>query len=197
MKRIALAIATVFTVAAPAAFAQYDRYDGYRDNRDTNYYPRERDIRRGDSARVIESRPLYASEHARQECWNARAGHYEEIREQGDSRIGKGAAIGAIAGGVLGHQVDHGTGTAAGAVIGGLLGHQVEKRNDRDDQPDLDRSRCRVIADSGAPVQGYDVRYEYEGREYVTRMDRDPGRRLRVGRDVREDGTPFDELAAR
>lgn len=199
MKRIALAVATVFAAAAPAAFADhetsynasdartYDSRDDYRDNRDF------RDRR--DFARVVESRPLYAAGNARQECWNSRAGHYEEVRDSGDTRIGKGAAIGAVAGGVLGNQVDHGGGTVAGALIGGLIGHQVEKRNDRDDQPDLDRSRCRVIADSGAPVQGYDVRYEYNGREYVTRMDRDPGRRLRLGRDVRDDGTPFDSVA--
>ena len=31
---------------------------------------------------------------------------------------------------------------------------------------------------------GYDVRYEYQGREFVTRLGRDPGRFLRVRIDV-------------
>jgi uncharacterized protein YcfJ len=100
--------------------------------------------------------------------------------------------IGGVAGGVLGHQVDSGVGTAAGAVIGGLLGHQLEKRNNRDEQDDLDRSRCRVIAENNTgDVQGYDVRYAYRGNEYVARMASDPGRTLRVGEDINDDGTPF------
>jgi len=33
-----------------------------------------------------------------------------------------------------------------GAVLGGVAGHQIEKRNDRDDQPDLDKSRCRYVS---------------------------------------------------
>ena len=177
MKKLAFAIGSICTALAPAAFGQY-----YGDRRD--------------SARVIESRPVYEASNARQECWNPRAGHYEEVRAQEKTDIGKGAAIGAVTGGVIGHQVGSGSGntaaTVGGALLGGLLGHQVERRNDRDDQPDLDRSRCRVVGggDSGA-VLGYDVRYEVDGREYVTRMNSDPGRRLVLGRDVNRDGTPY------
>ena len=39
--------------------------------------------------------------------------------------------------------------------------------------------------------QGYEVRYMYDGREYVTVLDHDPGARLRLGEDVRPDGTPY------
>lgn len=200
MKKIAIAIAALGTVAAPGAFAQYDSGRDYRDeNRYSSSYQswRDRDHR---DARVIETRPLYAAGQGREECWNERAGHYEQVRDNnGETRVGKGAVIGAIAGGVLGHQLGSGRGntaaTAGGAVLGGLLGHNVEKRNDRDDQPDLDRTRCRVIADNGARPLGYDVRYEYDGREYVTRMDHEPGRTLRIGRDVRDDGSPLDDTA--
>ena len=45
-------------------------------------------------------------------------------------------------------------------------------------------------------AQCYDVRYEYGGREYTTRMSRDPGRRLVLGDDVRSDGTPYDSVAS-
>jgi uncharacterized protein YcfJ len=49
-----------------------------------------------------------------------------------------------------------------------------------------------VIAESNSgDPQGYDVRYSYRGREYVARMDRDPGRSLRVGEEINHDGTPF------
>ena len=184
MKTVAIAVGSIFTALAPAAFAQYYSGDSYRD----------RDFRRDrEFARVIESRPLYDTVAARQECWNPRAGHFEEVRGENKTRIGKGAAIGALAGGVLGHQVDSGGGTAAGAILGGLLGHQLERRADSNDaQNDLDYSRCRTVGDSGTGnIVGYDVRYEHNGREYVTRMDRDPGRRLRLGEEVNYDGTPM------
>jgi uncharacterized protein YcfJ len=177
MKPLALAVGALFTAFAPVAFAQ--DY-GQRSN---------------DSARVIDSRPVYAAAGSKQECWNARAGHYEELRAQEKTSVGKGAAIGAVAGGVLGHQVGSGNGntaaTVGGAVLGGILGHQVEKRNDHDDQPDLDRSRCRNVAAGSNQPEGYDVRYEYGGREYVTRLTQQPGRRLRLGQDINSDGTPF------
>jgi uncharacterized protein YcfJ len=177
---IAIAVGSICTALAPAAYAQY--YD--------------RDYSRN-SARVIESRPVYeGSLAAKDECWNPRAGHYEEVRAENKTRIGKGAAIGAIAGGVLGHQVGSGHGndaaTAAGAILGGILGHQLERRNNEDSQGDLDYTNCRRLGgtDTGR-LLGYDVRYEYDGREYMARMDRDPGRRLRLGEEIAYDGTPL------
>jgi uncharacterized protein YcfJ len=203
---VAIALASLFTAAAPA-FAQgysqdrmYNR-DGtlnpdYRDyNRYDNRYRDDRD--RAEYARVIESRPVYGASDSREECWNPRAGHFEEVRGPEKTRVGKGAAIGALAGGVLGNQIgDHSTGgTVAGALIGGLLGHQIERRNNDDDQNDLDRSRCRMIAENNGDLQGYDVRYQYRGNEYVARMERDPGGTLRVGQDINHNGTPFNSAA--
>ena len=50
----------------------------------------------------------------------------------GGSGVGVGAIGGAIAGGVLGHQIGSGSGNTAatigGAVVGGVVGHQVEQR---------------------------------------------------------------------
>ena len=172
MRTLAIAVGALFTALAPAAFAQS--------------YGRE----------TIESTPIQPPGSTRQECWNPRAGHYEELREQGSTHVGKGAAIGAVTGGVLGHQVGSGNGntaaTVGGAVLGGVLGHQIEKRNDHDDQPDLDKSRCRNVGSGHAgDINGYQVRYAYRGQEYVTRMDHAPGSTLRLGRDITENGTPF------
>jgi uncharacterized protein YcfJ len=194
MKTLAIAVGTVFTALAPAAFAQaYDRdAPRYYDRDAPRYYGRDD----RDTARVIDSHPVYSAESSRQECWNPRAGHYEELRDQGSTHVGKGAAIGAVTGGVVGHQVGSGNGntaaTVGGAVLGGILGHQIEKRNDQDDQPDLDKSRCRPIgtADAGR-VEGYEVRYAYRGQEYVTRMDHPPGSTLVPGRDISENGRPY------
>jgi outer membrane lipoprotein SlyB len=62
-------------------------------------------------------------------------GYVESIEavpvEQRSTAPGIGAIGGAIAGGVLGNQIGHGTGRAAatvgGAVAGGVIGHQVEQ----------------------------------------------------------------------
>jgi uncharacterized protein YcfJ len=208
MKKVAIAVASLFTAVAPAAFGQASPWYGPSydtiEERDRAVRQNERKIRRAERearfdedrfARVIETRPLHDATEARTECWNPQTGLYEEVREENKHRIGKGAAIGAIAGGVLGHQFDQGGGTAAGAILGGLLGHHIEGRRDRDDQSHLDMGRCRTLAQSG-PTRGYEVRYEYQGQEYVTRMDHDPGRRLRVGEDIAWDGTPRDAHVA-
>lgn len=194
MKTIAIAVASLFTVIAPAAHAAYDRYGNYYEPGDY----RSSDFR--DSARVIESRPVYAAAASREECWNTRTRRYES-RPDGSKRIGGGAAIGAIAGGVLGHQVGSGRGndaaTIGGALLGGLIGHQVEKdRREDAANSDFDLSRCRSVTASGEQLQGYDVRYVYRGQEYTARMASDPGRRLMPGRDIRDDGTPYDYAAS-
>ena len=206
MKRIVLAVAAVFTAAAPAAFAQYDRNDSNRyDSRDWRV-EEGRDYRRDNSARdwrgrsddygrVLESRPLYAEGSGREECWNKSSSRYEEVRRGGnDSKLNAGTAIGAVAGGVLGHQVGSGRGntaaTVGGALLGGLIGNRVHQN--REDNGDYDMSRCRVLAAKGAQPAGYDVRYEYRGQEYVARLDHDPGRYVKIGSDVRSDGTPYE-----
>jgi len=43
-----------------------------------------------------------------------------------------------------------------------------------------DVQRCQTIDQSTEVVQGYEVRYRYQGREYVTRTATDPGSRIRV-----------------
>lgn len=54
-----------------------------------------------------------------------------DVAQQGHSGIGAGAAIGAVAGGLLGNQVGGGSGrtvaTVAGVAGGALTGNQMEK----------------------------------------------------------------------
>jgi uncharacterized protein YcfJ len=191
MKRIAIAVASLFTVIGTSAYAAYDRYGNYYEPNDY----RSSDFR--DAARVIESRPVYAATGSSDECWNMRTRRYEP-RPDTSNRVGGGAAIGAVAGGVLGHQVGSGSGNTAatigGALLGGLIGNKVEndRREDRA-SADFDMNRCRTVsARNGETLQGYDVRYVYRGQEYTARMASDPGRRLLLGRDIRDDGTPYD-----
>ena len=86
-----------------------------------------------------------------------RYGYVESIdtmtAERAPQGPGIGAIGGAIAGGVLGHQVGSGSGntaaTSGGAVIGGVVGHQVEQRV-RDRQYQAAEYVFRVRMDDGS-----------------------------------------------
>lgn len=168
----------------------------------------------GDVATVISTTPVYQRVSApRQECWAEQVADYDERRvvrpgreeyySEPRSGIGAGTVLGAILGGAIGHQFgnssggrDHGT--AAGAIIGGLIGHDAERnsgsgyRRVSGDVVEVDRvpvtrdvQRCRTVSDDRDEVAGYDVRYSYQGREYVTRMSYNPGPTLPVNVEVR------------
>ena len=204
MKVLAIAVASVVGAIASPAFAAYDRYGNYYDDSRTYYDSRDqyrdsRDEYRGDVARVIDSQPVYAASGTKEQCWNPNSGQYEDRTEPRDSNRIAGTALGAIVGGVIGHQLGSGRGndaaTVGGALLGGLAGNQIERQ--RQDRTDLDLSQCRTVSnDDTNSLQGYDVTYEYQGQQYTTRMASQPGRFLRLGNDVREDGTPFDANVA-
>jgi uncharacterized protein YcfJ len=177
-----LAIATAASFAAPAVLAQSF----------------------GDRARVVSTRAVVERiPVSREECWNERARGYEDrrvTRTDTGSPIGAGTVLGAIVGGVAGHQVGNGRGndaaTAAGAVIGGLIGNQVDRdqgnvrpgeRVTEVQRVPVDRNveRCRMVDEVREATTGYDVRYEYMGRQFTTRMPRDPGRFVRVNVEIR------------
>ncbi|HUP30864.1 MAG TPA: glycine zipper 2TM domain-containing protein [Usitatibacter sp.] len=179
-KAILLAIASLSSFA-PAAFAE-----PYTDR-----------------ARVLSVRPLTERiPVSREECWNDRQRGYEErrvTRSDTGAAIGPGTVLGAIVGGVAGHQVGSGRGndaaTAAGAVIGGLIGNQADRdhgnvrpgeRVTEIERVPVDRNvqRCRVVDEVREATVGFDVRYEYAGRQFTTRLPQDPGPNLRVRVDV-------------
>lgn len=95
-----------------------------------------------------------------------------------------GTVLGAIVGGVLGNTVGKGDGrkaaTVAGAVVGGAVGNNVAKGGD-DYYSGVER-HCRVVHDVSDErrVVAYDVQYRYRGDVYMSRLDYDPGNRLRV-----------------
>jgi uncharacterized protein YcfJ len=153
-----------------------------------------------DRARVVAVNPITERiPVSREQCWNEKVRSYEErrvTRTDTGAAIGPGTVLGAIVGGVAGHQVGSGRGndaaTAAGAVIGGLVGNQIDREQGRVgpgngttthvERVPVDRNveRCRTVQEVREARVGYDVRYVYNGREFHTRMDRDPGRFLRV-----------------
>ena len=158
----------------------------------------------GDRARVISSTPVYERiPVTREECWNERQRVYEDrrvTRTDTGAPIGAGTVLGAVIGGAVGRQFadshrGRNQGTVAGAVVGGLIGNQIERDTggpsvERErvevERVPVDRNveRCRQVNEVREATVGYDVRYEYNGRTFTSRLDRDPGRNLRVRVDV-------------
>jgi len=98
--------------------------------------------------------------------------------------------LGGILGGVVGNQFGSGNGkklmTAAGVVLGGSLGRDAARRHRRHYAHTVIETQCRTEYDyhEEERVDGYLVEYSYQGRTYETRMDHNPGDRLRVKVDI-------------
>jgi uncharacterized protein YcfJ len=132
-------------------------------------------------ADVLRSNPVYdtfRTAEPREECYD------ERVERRGGGDPTGGTVLGAIIGGALGNQVGSGDGrkaaTVAGAVIGGAIGRDQATRNDSRYE-DVER-RCRIIEDvrEERRLVGYDVEYRYRGEVYMSRLDYDPGDKLRV-----------------
>jgi uncharacterized protein YcfJ len=100
----------------------------------------------------------------------------ETVYSSARPTTGAGAVLGAIAGGAAGNAIGGGGGgraaaTALGVVGGALLGNQVE--GGRPGYQNVQRCTTETYYDNR--VVGYDVVYEYAGRQYTTRTQSDPG----------------------
>ncbi len=82
--------------------------------------------------------------------------------------------------------------------MGGIVGNQIDRQNAANDAPVAETERqpvvrevqrCRTIQEVRDVPAGYEVRYRYGNREFVTHMPFDPGPHLRVAIDV----NPVDE----
>jgi uncharacterized protein YcfJ len=132
-------------------------------------------------ADVLRSDPVYAKvedSNPEEVCEDV------EVRRTRHNGSGAGAVIGAIVGAALGNQVGKGDGrkaaTVAGAVIGGTIGHEAGEDSDRS-YSDVE-TQCHVEENiqTRRELIGYDVEYRYRGEVYYTRLDTDPGDRLRI-----------------
>ncbi len=168
--RITASIAVALLLAGTQAQAQDRGYDpGGPDNVKVAW------------ADVLRVDPIYdrvpASAH--EEC--------EDVpveRHVGGGNNAAGTVLGAIVGGVLGSTVGKGDGrkaaTVAGAVAGGAVGNHVAQNDDR--YYEGTARRCHVVQDANEErrIVGYDVQYRYRGDVYMSRLNYDPGDRLRV-----------------
>ena len=141
----------------------------------------------GDYAKVVAVEPAFDQHQTAREVCNDVA--VERQVEPKDKKRVAGAAIGAVVGGVIGHQVGSGSGndaaTVAGAAAGGYAGSKIQKKMQENNTETVIENRCATVYDTQRVPAGFDVTYEYEGRQATVRMDEAPGERIRM-----EDGQP-------
>lgn len=104
----------------------------------------------------------------------------ETVAVQGN-KSGAGALMGAIAGGAVGHQMGSGSGKAAATALGlfggAILGDKIEGAP----APQATAvQNCRTETVYENRVVGYNVTYEYAGKQYMVQMPRDPGATVQV-----------------
>ena len=174
-RTIVLSTALCTVLAATPALAQA----GYGGHHGSRYY---------DYAKVVHVEPIVRVvrvSEPRRECW-------EEVVSYRDSGDGYKSytptILGSIAGAALGYQVGRGDGRKVGAVAGGVLGgslgrdlHQRYKTSHGGHRKGYE-TVCEEITDyhTEERIDGYRVKYRYNGRVYTTRTSHDPGKRLRV-----------------
>jgi uncharacterized protein YcfJ len=141
-------------------------------------------------AHVVRAEPVYREvrvSEPREVC------HEEPVTERTVYRghADPGAVlVGAMIGGVIGHQFGGGHGrdaaTAAGAVIGANHAAASTYRNGRVVERTVYETQCERVREARyvREVEAYDVTYRYHGRLYHTRTPDDPGSRIRVRVDV-------------
>ena len=110
-----------------------------------------------DYARVLSVQEKYASSGQPRQVCNGGSN---------SSGLGMGTVIGAVSGGLLGNTVGHKSGnvatTAVGAVVGAVAGTAIE--NGMNGGNGGGRN-CYMVNDQQPRVIGYDVTYEYGGRQ--------------------------------
>ena len=136
----------------------------------------------GDGAQVISAKELHKTvKTPRQDC------HDEQVtrtKPAKDSNRLAGTGIGAVVGGLLGHEVGGGSGkviaTVAGAAAGGYAGNQIEKKVQQGDTYTATERRCTTVYDTSEVSSGYQVVYSLNGKEHHVHMDHDPGKTIPV-----------------
>src|SRR5450631_2856866 len=117
----------------------------------------------------------------RQEC------HDEQVprtKPAKDTNRLAGTGIGAVVGGLLGHEVGGGSGkvlaTVAGAAAGGYAGNKIQEKVQQGDTYTTTEQRCATAYDTTEIAAGYQVVYVLDGKQHHVHLDHDPGRTIPV-----------------
>lgn len=96
-------------------------------------------------------------------------------------RSGLGTVVGAVTGGIIGSQLGNGSGQAVATAIGVIGGAILGDRIEGEPAPVVRTARsCSPQVAYENRVVGYNVVYEYAGRQYTTQMNSDPGSYLNI-----------------
>lgn len=125
--------------------------------------------------RVISSTPLIQQVAVPQQiCQN------QQVLSQAP-KSGAGAAMGAIAGGALGNAVGQGSGRAAATMLGLVGGAIMGDRVEGPGQTQVHNvQQCSTQTVYENRTMGYQVVYEYNGKQYSVQMPNDPGPTVRL-----------------
>ena len=128
-------------------------------------------------AQVVSAMPIKETvKTPRKECRNVTVTHRRPVQDE--NRIA-GSVLGAVAGGVIGHQFGGGRGkdiaTVAGALGGGYAGHQIQGAMQDRDTYTTTQQRCKTVYDKSEKMIGYDVTYKIGDQQGKIRMDKQPG----------------------
>ena len=117
----------------------------------------------------------------REECQNVQV--TKQAPTEDPNRV-TGTVIGGVAGGLLGSSIGSGSGrtaaTIVGAAGGAYVGNQVQKNAQQKKTVTETQHRCKTVNDTSEKLVGYDVTYEYMGRQFVTRTNYHPGDKISV-----------------
>lgn len=172
---LAVGIAAALSTATAGAGGRWDDDDYYVYARVTDVQPIVRTVR------VATPRKL---------CREVEVRHVDHDRGRRD-RSFTPTVVGTIVGGVIGNQFGRGRGKDAATVAGALLGASVgsdyarERAYERGGGSHVyytTEERCEIehVYHEEERIEGYRVSYRYQGRDFVTRTDTDPGDRIRV-----------------
>ena len=94
---------------------------------------------------------------------------------------GAGAAMGAIAGGVIGNQMGKGSGNAAATMLGLFGGAVLGDKIEGPGTPEVRNvQNCSQQMFYENRTMAYNVVYEYAGKQYTVQMPQDPGPTVRL-----------------
>lgn len=176
-------LAVVFAVPATAGDKPYWDYGKNRGDRhgkhDNHYF---------DRARVIKVKPIYREVRTsvpQEQCWNEQQRRPVKHRVRHESP--EKALVGGLVGGIIGNQLGKHSGnrnlaTFAGTVIGATVLNSASHTEYTGEYQVVNERRCRTeyVDHREEQLMGYRVVYRYKGETFKTRMDRHPGKFLRV-----------------
>jgi uncharacterized protein YcfJ len=134
------------------------------------------------TAKVVSVQPQTRSvKIPRQECHDEQVTHTKPVKDP-NRLIGTG--VGALVGGILGHQVGGGSGqtlaTVAGAGVGGYAGNKIQQNAQQNATYTTTEQRCSTAYDVKEEPAGFDVVYELHGSKHHLHTKTDPGSSIPV-----------------